>query len=425
VAAARFELGEAERLLADAIGFDDTAPLRLARARVRLARFDLAGATADAEAALAAGAGVEGLEVAGWVAYYRRDHDAARRYADEGMARATDAALRASCLALAGRHRHSRGELAEAEACLGEAAAGPAPVRAMAQVWLGALRMHQGRPEEAGDLVGRGLVDPGAIGHPFAPLHGLFVRTYSAGIAGRLDVAFASVAELAAAVAHQGQQAARFRPIVRNLRGWLLRTTGQWPAADDAGEEALELAAMVGFGEPGAHAALDLAEGRLRAGDHDGAGRRLEQAAAIAADDRGTMVWHQRQRLAWLRGRLALAAADTTTAAAEAAWLVTDAAGRGARRYKLLGQVLSALAGGVTDHGALEPVLGELDRVAAPEAWWVTAELAVAGGVDRWQAAAERRAAALVSAASAVPDLDTDAVGRALRAELDKLAGPR
>jgi hypothetical protein len=73
----------------------------------------------------------------------------------------------------------------------------------------------------------------------------------------------------------------------------------------------------------------------------------------------------------------------------------------------------------------LERVLGELDRVAAPEAWWVTAELAVVGGVDRWQAAAERRAAALVSAASAVPDLDTDAVGRALRAELDKLAGPR
>lgn len=66
-------------------------------------------------------------------------------------------------------------------------------------------------------------------------------------------------------------------------------------------------------------------------------------------------------------------------------------------------------------------MLGELDRVAALEAWWVTAALAVAGDVDRWQAAAERRAAALVASVRAVPDLDPEAVGRALRAELERV----
>ncbi len=425
IAGARFELGEAERLLDDGIRLEDTIPLRLARARVRLARFDLVGARADAEAALAAGAGVEALEVAGWVAYYGRDHDAARRYADEGVARADDPALRASCLALAGRHRHSRGELADAESCLVEATAAPTPVRAVAQIWLGALRAHQGRPDEAADLVGRGLVDPGAIGHPFAPLHALFVRCHAAGIAGRLDLAFRSASDLAAEVARQGQQAARFRPVLQNLRAWLLRATGQWPAADDASAEALELGAAVGFGEPGAHAVLDLADGRLRAGDDDGTARWLAQASDMTADDGATMAWHQRQRLAWLRGRLALATGDPAAAAAEAAALVADARTRGTRRYQLLGRALAALAGDGTDHEAIEALLGELDRVAAPEAWWVTAELAAAQDIDRWRSAAERRAAVLVAAATGIPGVDADTVGRALRAELDRAVRPR
>lgn len=162
------------------------------------------------------------------------------------------------------------------------------------------------------------------------------MRTYSAGLAGRLDVAFTSVAQLGAVVAEQGQHADRFQPIVHNMRGWLLGTAGQWSAAAEAGEEALALAAEIGFGEPGAHAVLDLAENRLRAGDHAGAADRLGQAAAIAADDRVSMAWHQRQRLAWLRGRLALATGDRATAATEAAWLTSDAVDRGTRRYELL-----------------------------------------------------------------------------------------
>ena len=209
------------------------------------------------------------------------------------------------------------------------------------------------------------------------------------------------------------------------MQAWLLGTAGQWSAAAEASEEALALAAEVGFGEPGAHAALDLAENRLRAGDHGGATDRLDQAAAIAAADQVSMAWHQRQRLAWLRGRLALATGDRATAATEAAWLATDAVDRGTRRYELLARVLSALAEGVIEPAALEPVLVELERIAAPEVWWVTAQLAVTGGVDRWWADAERRLVALVSSAGNVPELDGDAVGRVLRAELDRLAVPR
>jgi hypothetical protein len=137
------------------------------------------------------------------------------------------------------------------------------------------------------------------------------------------------------------------------------------------------------------------------------------------------MAWHQRQRLAWLRGRLALATGDRVTAATEAAWLTTDAVDRGTRRYELLARVLSVLAEGVIEPHALEPVLDELARIAAPEVWWVTARLAVAGGVDRWWLDAERRLGTLVLSAGKVPDLDADAVGRVLRAELDRLAAPR
>ena len=51
-------------------------------------------AAADAEQAIALGGGAAALEVAGWVAYYRRRYDDARAYADEAVARADDDAVR-------------------------------------------------------------------------------------------------------------------------------------------------------------------------------------------------------------------------------------------------------------------------------------------------------------------------------------------
>ncbi len=146
----------------------------LARARVRLVLRDLEGAADDAGAAIATGAGVAGFETAGWVAYYRRDLGAALRYAEEGVARAADDELRASCLCLAGRVRESQGELAAAEGRLTAALDAATPgLRPLAAIWLGTLRVHQGRTAEADDLLARGLLDRSQLAHPFAVPHTL------------------------------------------------------------------------------------------------------------------------------------------------------------------------------------------------------------------------------------------------------------
>ena len=81
-AANRYDMAQAEQLLTDAISLEDSVVARVARARVRIARFDLDGAEADGAGALQLGGGPASLELAGWAAYYKRNYDlalAARR----------------------------------------------------------------------------------------------------------------------------------------------------------------------------------------------------------------------------------------------------------------------------------------------------------------------------------------------------------
>ena len=87
-----------------------------------------------------------------------------------------------SALTLSGRLRHSRGELARAEADLQQAVRSPvAGVRGTGEVWLGSLRMHQGRFEEALEHASRGAVDAAAMRHPFVIPHAMFARVYALG----------------------------------------------------------------------------------------------------------------------------------------------------------------------------------------------------------------------------------------------------
>jgi DNA-binding SARP family transcriptional activator len=220
LAEARYDLAEAERLLTEALGLTETAGARLARARVRLGRLDYARADEDGLRALELGAGPEAVELTGWVAYYRRDWEAALRYADEAIRRTADPALRSSCLALAGRIRHSTGRLVLAEEHLSEAlATAPAAVRGVAQVWMGGLRAHQGRISEALDLAERALLDPEHLGHPFARFHAFFGRAFALALAGDVTAAFAAVE---AFTASSGLPA---RPSV----------SGRWPATSPGG----------------------------------------------------------------------------------------------------------------------------------------------------------------------------------------------
>jgi DNA-binding SARP family transcriptional activator len=399
-ASARFDLDEAARLLGDAVEMYESAEAHRELARVRMARWELTSARASVERAIELGGGVGALELAGWVAYYQRAFGDAWRFVEEALARADDPALRASCLALAGRVRHTRGELSAAEAYLEEAVAiAPPEVRSVASIWLGGLRMHQGRPAEAQDLAARGLLDTEGITHPFAPLHGLYVRAYGLGAEGRVAEALGVLHRLVEAVDRAGEQAKRFGPIERNVRGWLLRNLGRVDEADEFNAAAADLPPeIVAFNEPRYVGHLDLVEGRLIAGDLASAGDRLDAIADIEQWD-GTMAWHQRERYWLLRARLAVESADTDRAYELAVGVERDAAERGCRRYELFARAVIARAGGPADRNAIEALLAELERIAAPEAWWYTAQLADALDVERWWADAVRRVDRLASAA--------------------------
>lgn len=398
----RFDYAAAERLLDEAIALNQSASAYLARGRVRMAHWAVPGAAEDASLALMLGGGVEAMELAGWVAYYQRDYEAAGRLADEALERAGDDGLRSSCLSLAGRVRHSRGDLAEADARLDEAVRiGTPQVRGVAQIWRGALLSYRGRPTEAFDLVDRALFDPGRLSHPFAMLHGCFTQARILGMQGRPVEALAALDRLDQAVQRSGLQGVRFQAVADNTRSWVIRNLGDHDAADDGNEQALSASLDVAQMEPHHAAALDLADGRLLNGDLDSARDRLGAAAAVLAHQ-GTMAWHQRDRYRLLSARLALATDDYELAMNSAAELVDNAGGRGEARYRALGEFVLAAARGRTgksvDHDALKPALADLDRLAAMESWRSCAEVAAATGHHPWWEAAEARLGRLVNA---------------------------
>ncbi|MGQ0521114.1 MAG: ATP-binding protein [Actinomycetota bacterium] len=403
-AAARFDLDAAEEHLAAALDLDQNADAYTARARVRMSRLALEPAAADAERAVALGGGAASLEVAGWVAYYRRLYDEARAYADQAVARAGDEAVRISALALAGRVRHGEGDLAGAAALLGDVGEGPPAVRGIADVWLAQARLHQGRPLDALDALARPMVDPDALGHPWAPLHLRFNRVIALGQLGRVSEALRLAAELDKVVRREGPVGAKFVAPAANAGAWILRWSGRGDEADDRNAAALE--ATGGPSGPSADALaeghyvalLDLADGCVLRGEWTEAAAHAVRLAALDTW-RGTMAWHQRHRLGLLRARLALAAGDAGEAARLAGTVRDDAARRGAWRYELLARAVAGLADPGVDARALDPVVEGLGRCAVLDGWPVMAALAAARGCDGWRVEAERLAAVVVGEA--------------------------
>jgi tetratricopeptide (TPR) repeat protein len=403
VAYDRADVHEAEHLLDEALVLEDSAAARLRRARVRMVRGDLDGAGEDAARALGLDAGPEALERAGWIAYYRRDFAAARRYADEGARRATAPDLAASCLALAGRVRHSAGDIAEADVRLSEALSrSPATGHGVAGAWLAWLRVHQGRPVEAMELVDFSLLDPHRLEHPFAHYQLLMARAYALGLQGRSDEALVAVEQLGRLIEAREQLYQRYRPMVANFRAWVLRQTGRTSEADEWNERAVAWSDRLAFGEPRGQALLDLADSRIDAGRLDQAWSLLAEAAQLHGGP-VTMGWHQRQRALLLAARAHLVAGQALGAVGAATEAVEDSSSRGARRHELMARALlaraRALAGDPIDLAEVDGILGALDSVAAFEVWWLTADVAAATGVERWQQDAERRLARVVAGA--------------------------
>jgi DNA-binding SARP family transcriptional activator/tetratricopeptide (TPR) repeat protein len=401
-AANRYDMPLAEQLLTEAISLDDSIVARVARARVRIGRFDLDGAEGDAGRALELGGGPGSLELAGWAAYYKRNYPLALRRAEEAAERTDDPGVRASCLTLSGRILHASGHLPEAEQRLSAAVAGaPVEVRGVAQVFLGGLRVHQGKVEEGNELVDRALLDPSRLGHPFALHHGHLFRVLGLGMRGRPVEALAAVDAGKAVAIQAGEPGARFIAVQDNLRSWVLRNLGRLDEADDWTHRALELSGSHrgSMDEMYYAGRLDLIEGRLLARDLDAADRAIQGTAGAMAWN-GGHAWHHHQRFLSLSAQYALADEDPDRAASVASGVVADARERHTLRYSLFARLTVARArhemGEPIDHDELDGVLAELERCAGLEAWRVTAELAAATAVDRWWRDAERRAGALV-----------------------------
>ena len=403
-AAARFDVEAAEDLLASALALAPTADAYAARARVRIARQALDEAAADAREAIALGGGAPALEVAGWVAYYRRDYVDARAFAEEAAVRTGDVAVRASAQALAGRVRHAVGDLAGAIEQLTGVEDAPPPVRGVADVWLAQVRTHQGRPTDALAALTRAMVDADLLAHPWAPMHLRFNRAVALGQLGRVAEAERAVEELETVLARGGRVGTRFAAPAANVGAWVLRWSGRGGEADDRNRQALDLtggeAGPSGDAFAEAHyvALLDLADGCLLRDDLDGAAelcRRLEPIGSW----QGTMAWHQRHRYGLIQARLALAHGEPAQATALATAVATDAAARGAGRYELLANAVRGLAEPSMPSAELTAVVAGLGRCAVLDGWPLVAALASDRASPSWRARAERMAKVVVDGA--------------------------
>jgi DNA-binding SARP family transcriptional activator/tetratricopeptide (TPR) repeat protein len=403
-AVARFDLAAAEAHLDAGLAIARSAEAYIARARIYMATLRFDEATLDARRALAEGGGAAALEAAGWAAYYRRDYAAARAFADEGVDRSDEPSLRVSCLALGGRVRHGAGDLGGALTQLEAAETvenATAQVRGLAHVWQALARLHQGRPDIALDLLRRVLVDPDRMAHPFAALHARFGRLLACGQLGLIPEALAAATDTVGALDRAGAAGVGLYGPITNGRAWILRWCGASGEADELNLAAVEATSPTGPRAEAFYAGrLDLADGRLLAGDPAGAAAIVDQLAAIEAWQ-GTMAWHQRHRWRLLHARLAIIDGRRDMAAELAADVASDASSRGARRYALIATAVGALAGGApsADLAALDDVVVAMGGCAALDGWSLVHALGRQYDVAAWRSRADASAEVIVRTA--------------------------
>ena len=317
VASTRFDQIEARVLLDRSIDLADSLPGRLLRARVQilLGAYDRAGE--DVDAALGLGGGAAALELGAWAAHYQRNDDAATALADGGARSATDDGQKVGCLIIGGWARQCAGDLAGAEVRLEEADRLASGIwRPVSEVWLGGLRVHQGRSREGVELVAPATSREAAAAHGYPALHAhpvLHARLFSAlGLAhlGRAEEALDAAAAIHSEEVRTGTT--RWAGRADNTRGWILRGLGAWAEADEANRRGLERSAAIAIREAMCHAHLDLAAGALIAGDPDRA--TIEVAAAYDLGAGHSMAWRHRLRGHLYLGEIALAARDTDLA---------------------------------------------------------------------------------------------------------------
>jgi tetratricopeptide (TPR) repeat protein len=413
-AAERFDHAAAEALLDDALRLHPDPEGWLERARVRTRRRRYPEALADVE--LAAAAGAAALEVGAWACYFDRRFAQAAQFAADGALAAADPAIRSRCLAVGGRTRHAAGDLAQAELLLGEAfALAEGADRVTAAAWLGVLRAHQSKTEEALALLRPAARATEGVAHTAATLHSLLFTGHAHAVAGRPALALDAFTRYTAEV--ERRQVPRFAGRAVNFAGWVLRSLGAAEEAADHHRQALELGRSQGTAEVTIAALEDLAEQCVQAGDTDGAQARLAQARALLTGDL-VFGWRLELKHQLITSRLALLRGDAEAALAAATELEIRAASLGVPRYVTVARVLAHRArralGLPVDLDALGADLDRLEGSVAVEAWWWTGEAAAEFAVPAWLDVAAERAGRLARQAGDYADTLRRAAGRRL-----------
>lgn len=392
----RFDGEAAIAMLDMAITLSDGAAARVLRARARtvLGRYDLA--EEDLAVARRLGAQEEADEVEAWVAHFQRQFDRALARADDGARRGTDPDLRSVCLGLGGWISLARGDLPGAERRLTEAVT-ESPDPGLPAVWLAWLRLNQGRPEDTVALT-RNTLAASTASVRFPNAYAGMSAAMALAMLGRPDEALRILDVLDADIERMG--AWRWAPRTRNVRAWVLRGLGEAERANELNAEAIAGSQGAAMLESHTHAVLDLADGRLQAGDLGGAKELLERGAELAAGE-FSFSWRLRLRARLLRARVMAAGGDFADAVGEAQRLVRDASGQGAVRYAVQATLLASSAGRragmAVQLAAVDQALERLPRLAGLEAWRLTAEVADAFGSPLWRELAGRQAGALLA----------------------------
>jgi DNA-binding SARP family transcriptional activator len=413
LAAERFDHEAAEELLDDAVSLHASAPVWLARARVRTRRGRYGEALSDVERAESAGAAA--LEVGAWACYFDRQFARAAAYAQDGAVAAADPATRARCLAVGGRTRHAAGDLAQAEMLLGEALAlSEGPERVTAAAWLGVLRSHQSRTAEALSLLRPAARGQVGVEHTSATLHALLFTGHSHALEGNAELALQTFSRYTAEV--ERRHVPRFAGRGVNFAGWVLRNLGARSEGLDHHLQALDIARDHGTAEVAIAALEDLAEQCLDDGDLDAAGSRLAEARVLLHGDL-VFGWRLDLKLRLLAGRLALALGQAESACTAAADLESVAGQLGVPRYAGVARLLRHRAGKAAgEAGNMDEVAADLDVLdssAGIEAWWWTGDLAQDfASVQLLDRAADRVARLLSQAGSHADDLQSAASRR-------------
>ncbi|HEV7465204.1 MAG TPA: AAA family ATPase [Candidatus Dormibacteraeota bacterium] len=389
ITAGRGDHAEALRLLDDAGSLEDGAAVHIERARVLLLGSRVQDADVAGRRALALGGGGAALEVLAAARFHLRDLAESVRLATEASAQTRDGRVRAGALLLTARGHHALGDLDAAEAGFEEAAAADEIGAAARGLWLGFVRVHQGRAGEGLRLVEAAAASPEAVINLFAPAHLCFVSGYALASLGRVEEAMHRFDELDAACERLG--VTRFAGRADNFRGWMLRSLGEHAAADEHTTRALEAGRRIDYAEVQAQGWLDLCDGALQRGHLETAAAHLAMARPFGEVEHAFR-WRHRIRRRLLEARLCLLGGEAPAAEAMLEELEREAVARGARRYLLQARLALAMArhaqGVAVDLAALAPEREALGAVGGLDGWRLAAEVAAAFDAPAWRDAA-------------------------------------